>query len=97
MRIRRGWSIVMIPASASTLTISGCIISLWDTRQALAFYQPVGGGNTQIFSPPKRNFGWDPGFEDPEYWPPYCPSAYGVERVGWLEAETYEEEFIWSP
>jgi len=87
--------------AGDSLTISGCIICLWDTRQALGWFwglnEPSGDVYSKRYDIPDRYFGWDPGFEDPEYWPPYCPSAYGVERVGWLEGDTYEEEYIWSP
>jgi len=79
------------------LNIKGCLINLWFNRQALGLFECCGTGSSDVYSPPNRNFGWDPGYEDPNYWPPYCPSAYGVERVGWLEADAYEEEYIWSP
>lgn len=81
----------------SSLNVKGCLINLWFNRQAYGLFDCCGTGATDVYSPPNRNFGWDPGYEDPNYWPPYCPSAYGVERVGWLEGDTYEDEFIWSP
>jgi len=79
------------------LYIKGCLINLWFNRQALGLFDCCGTGAADVYSPPNRFFGWDPGYEDPNYWPPYCPSAYGVERVGWLEGDTFEEEYIWSP
>ena len=63
----------------------------------LGLFDCCGGNWDNVYQPPQRNFGWDPGFLDPSYWPPYCPSAYGVERVGWLEGETYDTEFTWDP
>ncbi len=80
-----------------TCKINGCMINLWFTRQALGLFECCGYNSTDVYQPPNRNFGWDPGYLDPSYWPPYCPSAYGVERVGWLEGETYDTEFTWDP
>gem|GEM_PF-1578981 len=89
--------------------IMGCMICLWSTRQAQGPFTcgnwTSDWGTTKgccddydcTYSPPTRFYGWDPGFLDPTYWPPYCPSSYGVERVGWLEGEEYLEEFIQSP
>ncbi|MBN1574676.1 MAG: pilus assembly PilX N-terminal domain-containing protein [Deltaproteobacteria bacterium] len=87
--------------------IKGCLINLWDRRQAPGQFNcdnpcledNCGCGTCALcqYSPPNRFYGWDPGFLDPTYWPPYCPSSYGVERVGWLEGEEYLEKFIQSP
>ena len=93
--------------------VMGCMISLWSTKQAQGPYTcgnwdfPDWFTDTSMgccvtspdctYGAPRRFYGWDPGFLDPSYWPPYCPSAYGVERVGWLEGEDYLEDFIQSP
>lgn len=77
--------------------IVGCIINLWFTRQALGLFDCCGGGPLDVYNPPTRHFGWDPGYMDPSYWPPYCPSAYGVERVGWLEGDEYDEVYLQDP
>ncbi|MBN1883418.1 MAG: pilus assembly PilX N-terminal domain-containing protein [Deltaproteobacteria bacterium] len=89
-----GWQVGYVKRQ---LNIRGCLINLWFNRQALGLFECCDYDWDDSYTPPNRNFGWDPGYEDPNYWPPYCPSAYGVERVGWLEGDSYEEEFIWSP
>ncbi len=78
-------------------TISGSFINLWFTRQALGFFDVVSTGVDRVYRPPNRFWGWDPGFKDSQYWPPYCPSAYSVERVGWYQGDEYDEEFIQDP
>jgi hypothetical protein len=93
--------------SGKNEVITGCLINLWDRRQAPGQFNcdnacledNCGCGTCALcqYVPPSRYYGWDPGFLDPTYWPPYCPSAYGVERVGWLEGEEYLEEYIQSP
>ncbi len=78
-------------------TINGSFINLWFTRQALGFFDVVSTGVDRVYRPPDRFFGWDPGYKDSQYWPPYCPSAYSVERVGWYQGDEYVEEFIQDP
>lgn len=60
--------------------ITGCLINLWFSNQATA---PHGLGS--YYSPPRRVFGWDVNFRDPNYWPPYVPSIYSIERAAWRE------------
>ena len=67
--------------SGRTLYIRGAFIKLWNSVQApspLPCCQP-------IYSPPVRQWGWDTRFNDPDFWPPYIPSVYSVERVGFVE------------
>ncbi len=77
--------------------ISGSLINLWFVRQAIGLFDVHSTGNDAVYSPPVRRFGWDPGYKDSQYWPPYCPSAYSVERVGWYQGDEYDEEFIQDP
>lgn len=67
--------------STRTLNINGCFINLWDSDQADGVWC-IGG---DCYSGPQRNWGWDVRFQDPEFWPPFIPSIYSVERVGFLE------------
>lgn len=60
--------------------ITGCLINLWFSQQADA---PHGLGS--YYSPPARRFGWDVGFRNADYWPPYVPSIYSIERSSWRE------------
>ena len=80
-----------------TCQINGSLINLWFCRQALGLFDCCGTNAGDVYSPPTRDFGWDPGYMDSQYWPPYCPSAYAVERVGWFEGTDYEDEFIQDP
>jgi hypothetical protein len=79
--------------------IYGSFINLWFCRQALGLFDVRGGlpNNEKVYSPPKRVWGWDAGYMDSQYWPPYCPSSYSVERVGWYQGDEYDEEFIQDP
>jgi hypothetical protein len=83
--------------NATTCQINGSLINLWFTRQARGLFECCGTGATNVYNPAKRDFGWDPGYMDSQYWPPYCPSAYAVERVGWFEGTDYDDEFIQDP
>lgn len=60
----------------------GSLIGLWTNQQATGNWCQ-GGGN--CYQPPIRNWGWDTRFADPEFWPPFIPSIYGIERLGVLE------------
>ena len=37
------------------------------------------------YSAPTRNWGWDLRFQGPNFWPPFIPSVFSVERVGFIE------------
>ncbi|MBN2223760.1 MAG: pilus assembly PilX N-terminal domain-containing protein [Deltaproteobacteria bacterium] len=78
-------------------TINGSFINLWFTRQALGYFDVAATGVDRVYTPPTRNFGWDPGYKDSQFWPPYCPSAYSVEKVGWYQGEEYDEEYMQDP
>ena len=84
-------------ANSETSKINGCLVNLWFTRQALGFFDCCGSNTGDVYNPPRRAYGWDPGYMDASYWPPYCPSAYGVERVGWFEGTDFSDEFVWDP
>jgi len=77
--------------------ISGSLINLWFTRQALGFFDVSSGGVDAVYYPPTRLFGWDAGYMDSQYWPPYCPSSYSVEKVGWYQGDEYQDEYIQDP
>ena len=77
--------------------ITGSLINLWFNRQALGMFDVSSTGVNAVYSPPTRIFGWDAGYMDSQYWPPYCPSAYSVEKVGWYQGDEYDEEYIQDP
>ena len=64
------------------LNILGAFINLWTSQQADGEFIPF---KTDLYSAPTRNWGWDVRFGDPEFWPPFIPSVFTVERVGFLE------------
>jgi Tfp pilus assembly protein PilX len=64
-----------------TLEINGSFINLWDSEQADGYWC-LGG---DCYSGPTRNWGWDVRFQDPDFWPPFIPSIFSIERVGFLE------------
>jgi len=67
--------------STRTLNINGAFINLWDSEQADGVWC-IGG---DCYSGPVRNWGWDVRFQDPDFWPPFIPSIFSVERVGFHE------------
>jgi hypothetical protein len=67
--------------ATKALNINGSFINLWDSEQARGEWC-LGG---DCYSGPTRNWGWDVKFQDPDYWPPFIPSIFSVERVGFLE------------
>jgi hypothetical protein len=66
----------------SNLNILGSFVNLWTSEQAQSKFCPAGG---DCYSAPTRNWGWDVRFQDPDFWPPFIPSVFSVERVGFLE------------
>jgi len=66
----------------STLHILGSFVNLWASVQAKSEWRQAGGDS---YSAPTRNWGWDVRFQDPDFWPPFIPSVFSVERVGFLE------------
>ena len=70
------------PYKASVLNILGSFINLWTSKQANSEWCPAGG---DCYSAPIRNWGWDVRFQDPNFWPPFVPSVFSVEIVGFLE------------
>jgi hypothetical protein len=69
--------------NSRTLSITGSFISLWASTQATGNWCHSSYG--RCYYRPSRNFGWDVRFEDPDFWPPFIPSIFSVERVGFLE------------
>ena len=61
--------------------IRGSFINLWSSSQADGTW--AGGGDR--YNPPGREWGWDVRFQDPDFWPPFIPSIFSVERVGFRE------------
>nr|MBC8287249.1 hypothetical protein [Nitrospinota bacterium] len=61
-------------------TIRGSFINLWTSSQATENW-----GKSNVYNPPGRAWGWDVRFQDPDFWPPFIPSIFSVERVGFLE------------
>lgn len=66
----------------SDLNILGSFINLWTSKQANSEFCRAGG---DCYSAPTRNWGWDLRFQDPNFWPPFIPSVFSVERVGFIE------------
>ena len=67
---------------ATDLNILGSFVNLWTSQQADGEFIPF---TSDLYSAPRRNWGWDVRFGDPEFWPPFIPSVFTVERVGFLE------------
>jgi len=65
------------------LNILGSFVNLWTSVQAKSEWRSARDGDT--YSAPTRNWGWDVRFQDPDFWPPFIPSVFSVERVGFLE------------
>ena len=76
-RLHENWG------NANTLNFNGSFIALWQSSQASSpwcHWSPLG-----CYLRPSRQFGWDVNFQNPDYWPPFIPSIFSVERVGFLE------------
>jgi hypothetical protein len=67
--------------SGVNCNILGSFINLWVSSQATGDW--VYGGDR--YEAPGRNWGWDVRFQNPNFWPPFIPSIFSVERVGFLE------------
>ena len=67
--------------SGVNCNILGSFINLWTSFQANGLW--VYGGNR--YTAPGRQWGWDVRFQNPNFWPPFIPSIFSVERVGFLE------------
>lgn len=65
---------------ARNFNYRGAFINLFPSAQANGNWC-LGG----CYSAPTRNWGWDVNFQNPNYWPPYIPSVYEAERVGFLD------------
>ena len=63
------------------LNIRGSLINLWKSTQAIEQLECC----SMLYKPPNRLWGWDVRFQDPNFWPPFIPSIFSVERVGFFE------------
>jgi hypothetical protein len=79
-RLHEDWT-RRVAGSTKSLNINGSFINLWNSEQATGEWC-LGG---DCYSGPTRIWGWDVRFQDPSYWPPFIPSIFSVERVGFLE------------
>ncbi|MFQ5450987.1 MAG: hypothetical protein ACE5E9_10180 [Nitrospinaceae bacterium] len=61
--------------------IRGSFINLWTSSQANSTW--AYGGDR--YKAPNREWGWDVRFQNPDFWPPFIPSIFSIERVGFLE------------
>ncbi len=78
-----GWQAFTRQGPPSNLHILGSFVNLWASVQAKSEWRPAKEGDS--YSAPTRNWGWDVRFQDPDFWPPFVPSVFSVERVGFLE------------
>lgn len=74
-----------------TSDFKGAMIGLWKSQQATGDWCQHG----DCYEPPERNWGWDTRFGDPEFWPPFIPSIFGVELVGVLQ-NFNQGEGVWE-
>ena len=77
-----GWEAYRRGKPPSNLNILGSFVNLWTSVQAKSEWCRAGG---DCYSAPTRNWGWDVRFQEPDFWPPFIPSVFSVERVGFLE------------
>ncbi len=77
-RMHEDWS---PGGTQENLNILGSFINLWPSSQADGDWEY---GNDR-YEAPVRNWGWDVRFQNPDFWPPFVPSIFSVERVGFLE------------
>ena len=77
-----GWEAYRAKEPPSNLNILGSFVNLWTSVQAKSEWRRAGSDS---YSAPTRNWGWDVRFQDPDFWPPFIPSVFSVERVGFLE------------
>ena len=82
MNFGGGWGAYTGRKNPAPLHILGSFVNLWTSVQAKSEWCPAGG---DCYSAPTRNWGWDVRFQDPDFWPPFIPSVFSVERVGFLE------------
>ncbi len=69
------------PSSTVPMNINGALINLWTSSQASQRWQLSG----HYYNAPQRNYGWDVKFDNPEYWPPFVPAIYSLERDSFVE------------
>jgi len=77
-----GWKAATKQELPSNLNILGSFVNLWTSVQAKSEWCRAGG---DCYSAPTRNWGWDVRYQEPDFWPPFIPSVFSVERVGFLE------------
>lgn len=57
---------------------SGSAVNLWNSAQANGTW-----GKAEVYSPPNRNWTYDPDLDDPALMPPGTPVVRILQRVGW--------------
>jgi len=82
MRFHEDWSNV-------NSDFKGSMIGLWVSQQATADWCQHG----DCYEPPVRQWGWDTRFGSPDFWPPFLPSIFDIERLGSLESFNPGEGF----
>ncbi len=63
------------------LNVNGSLINLWQSAQGTSKWQLSG----HYYNAPQRNYGWDINFDNPDYWPPFVPAIYSMERDSFVE------------
>ena len=63
------------------MNINGALINLWTSTQGSSRWQL----SSHFYNAPQRNYGWDVNFDNPEYWPPFVPAIYSMERDSFVE------------
>lgn len=64
-----------------TLTVRGSYVYLWHSQIA----QGRWGGTGGYYSPPRRDWGYDTDYDDPNNLPPYTPRTIDVKYVSWKQ------------
>lgn len=68
--------------SGKTLTYSGSMVVLFESRIATALWRGT-GSTIGIYNPPTRDWAFDTAFRDPNRLPPGCPSVRALIRGKW--------------
>lgn len=76
IRLHENWG-----NGAATLTTLGSMVCLEPSVYARGKWRVGAGAGIGTFSPPARNWNYDPDFNDLENLPPFTPMAVGVSRV----------------
>lgn len=63
--------------SGVTFYFAGSLINIWESEREPHDYDAA------YYTRPNRSYGWDTGFMSPNYWPPYAPGYWSIERTTW--------------